>query len=256
MTCEPRDPIFTTTEGHSQQSARCPPRASGLCSASGGPGSHQPVFSRTTARRTRGAPPRPARPSAARPTSAHGAVLPQGVAGRAGAHVGALGVAAAEGAEQGVQGALVHVCGGQSRCLLGRVGLRAARPRPQAGPRRPPPRSPAPGRQGLPSQVIRGPGSKPSAQAHSKPPMTLVQVPSPQGCPTEHSSVSGGGGRGQSGPAGGLPSSTFRECPVRPPPTAAATQGQARGPSGPDAGQAGAGCRPAGTDGLSARGSE
>ena len=42
----------------------------------------------------------------------------------------------------------------------------------------------------LPSQVIMGPGSKPSAQAHSKPPMTLVQVPSPQGCPMEHSYVS------------------------------------------------------------------
>lgn len=42
----------------------------------------------------------------------------------------------------------------------------------------------------LPSQVIMGPGSKPSAQAHSKPPMTLVQVPPPQGCPMEHSSVS------------------------------------------------------------------
>ena len=44
--------------------------------------------------------------------------------------------------------------------------------------------------QALPSQVIMGPGSKPSAQAHSKPPMTLVQVPPPQGCPMEHSSVS------------------------------------------------------------------
>jgi hypothetical protein len=43
----------------------------------------------------------------------------------------------------------------------------------------------------IPSQVTMGPGSKPSAQAHSKPPMTLVHVPSPQGCPTEHSSVSG-----------------------------------------------------------------
>lgn len=43
----------------------------------------------------------------------------------------------------------------------------------------------------VPSQVIMGPGSKPSSQAHSKPPTTLVQVPFPQGLPMEHSSVSG-----------------------------------------------------------------
>lgn len=44
----------------------------------------------------------------------------------------------------------------------------------------------------LPSHVIMGPGSKPSSQAHSKPPTTLVQVPFPQGLPMEHSSVSEG----------------------------------------------------------------
>lgn len=44
----------------------------------------------------------------------------------------------------------------------------------------------------LPSHVIMGPGSKPSSQAHSKPPTTLVQVPFPHGLPMEHSSVSGG----------------------------------------------------------------
>lgn len=42
----------------------------------------------------------------------------------------------------------------------------------------------------LPSQVIIGPGSNPSSQAHSKPPITLVQVPFPHGLPMEHSSVS------------------------------------------------------------------
>lgn len=43
---------------------------------------------------------------------------------------------------------------------------------------------------GPPSQVIMGPGSKPSWHAHSKPPTTLVQVPFPHGFPMEHSSVS------------------------------------------------------------------
>lgn len=82
----------------------------------------------------------------------------------------------------------------------------------------------------VPSQVIMGPGSKPSAQAHSKPPMTLVQVPSPQGCPTEHSSVSGGGEGGGQGPSA-------------PQLNAAGYTGP--GPvSGPDAGQARAGCWP------------
>lgn len=42
-----------------------------------------------------------------------------------------------------------------------------------------------------PSQVIMGPGSKPSWQEHSKPPTTLVQVPFPHGFPMEHSSASG-----------------------------------------------------------------
>lgn len=101
----------------------------------GGPGSQLPVFSRTVTQRA-------PTTTAAGPTSAHGSVLPQGVAGRAGAHVGALGVAAAEGAEQGVQGALVHVCGGQCRRRLGRVGLWSPRPRPQG---RPPSHCPAPG---------------------------------------------------------------------------------------------------------------
>lgn len=41
-----------------------------------------------------------------------------------------------------------------------------------------------------PSQVIMGPGSKPSWHRHSKPPTTLVQVPFPHGFPMEHSSVS------------------------------------------------------------------
>lgn len=138
-----------------------------------------------------GAPPA----SPAHPTSAHGPVLPQGVAGRAGAHVGALSVAAAEGTEQGVQGALVDVWGGQGRGGLGRVCLRDPHPRPQASHRCPPSHSPEAGRV-VPSQVTMGPGSKPSAQAHSKPPMTLVQVPWPQGCPTAHSSTSGVGGKG------------------------------------------------------------
>lgn len=40
------------------------------------------------------------------------------------------------------------------------------------------------------SQVIIGPGSNPSSQVHSKPPITFLQVPFPQGLPTEHSSVS------------------------------------------------------------------
>lgn len=40
------------------------------------------------------------------------------------------------------------------------------------------------------------PGSKPSWQAHSKPPTTLVQVPLPQGFPMEHSSVSEDGEHG------------------------------------------------------------
>lgn len=44
----------------------------------------------------------------------------------------------------------------------------------------------------VPSQVIMEPGSKPSSQAHSKPPTTLVQVPLPQGFPTSHSLVSAG----------------------------------------------------------------
>lgn len=42
----------------------------------------------------------------------------------------------------------------------------------------------------IPSQVIIGPGSKPSSHAHSKPPMTLVHVPLPQGLPMSHSLVS------------------------------------------------------------------
>lgn len=42
----------------------------------------------------------------------------------------------------------------------------------------------------LPSQVIIGPGSNPSSQVHSNPPITFLQVPFPQGLPTEHSSVS------------------------------------------------------------------
>lgn len=46
------------------------------------------------------------------------------------------------------------------------------------------------GLRGLPSQVIIGPGSNPSSQVHSKPPITFLQVPFPQGLPTEHSSVS------------------------------------------------------------------
>lgn len=80
---------------------------------------------------------------------------------------------------------------GSTRPCLGRpVDVPARRGLP-AGPLLPPSPSlsPSPGKV-VPSQVIMGPGSKPSAQAHSKPPMTLVQVPSPQGCPTEHSSVS------------------------------------------------------------------
>lgn len=42
----------------------------------------------------------------------------------------------------------------------------------------------------IPSQVIMEPGSKPSSHAHSKPPMTLVHVPLPQGLPMLHSLVS------------------------------------------------------------------
>lgn len=44
----------------------------------------------------------------------------------------------------------------------------------------------------LPSQVIIGPGSNPSSQVHSNPPITFLQVPFPQGLPTEHSSISAG----------------------------------------------------------------
>lgn len=42
----------------------------------------------------------------------------------------------------------------------------------------------------LPSQVIMDPGSNPSSQLHSNPPITFEQVPFPHGFPTKHSSVS------------------------------------------------------------------
>lgn len=109
------------------------------------------------------------------------------------------------------------------------------------------------GRRVVPSQVIMGPGSKPSAQAHSKPPMTLVQVPSPQGCPAEHSSVSGegeGGRQGLQGASGPRCLSSVLSAPHTPP---QATQGQVRCPAGPNAGQAHAGRWPERTDGLSRR---
>lgn len=66
-----------------------------------------------------------------RPTSTHGPILPQGVAGWAGAQVGALGIVATEGTEQRVQGAFVDVWGGQWRCQLwGAVG-RTSTPSPR-----------------------------------------------------------------------------------------------------------------------------
>lgn len=64
------------------------------------------------------------RPACAGPTLARGPVLSQGVASWAGAHVGAFGVVAAEGTEEGIQGALVHVWGGQWMCWLGGDCLR------------------------------------------------------------------------------------------------------------------------------------
>lgn len=137
------------------------------------------------------------------PTSAHGPILSQGIARRAGTHIGTLSVVAAEGAEQGIQGALVNVWGGQWRCRLGGVCLQDPLSLSQASPPHPYHTAQVWAGRVVPSQVIMGPGSKPSAQAHSKPPMILVQVPSPQGCPTEHSSVSGVGVRGWSEPAEG-----------------------------------------------------
>jgi hypothetical protein len=57
----------------------------------------------------------PPSPTSAEHTSAHGPVLPQGIAGWAGAQVGSLSVVASKGTEQRVQGALVNVCESQQK---------------------------------------------------------------------------------------------------------------------------------------------
>lgn len=166
--------------------------------------------------------PRPAPAAPARPTSAHGPILPQGVAGRAGAHVGALGVVAAEGAEQGVQGALVHVWGGQCRCRLGRVSLRGPQPRPQAPP---PSHSPARGQAGRTLAGHHGARLEAVGAGTFEASDDVSAGAFAAGVPGGALVCVWGGGRGPSGPAGGLRSSLSQQCPVRPPHTAAGHTG-------------------------------
>lgn len=109
-------------------------------------------------------------------TFAHPAVLAQHVARGTLALVRAHHVDAAEGAQQGVLGALVDVCGRSRVKQLAGGGRKKHQRRLR--------------KCHLPSQVIMEPGSKPSSHAHSKPPMTLVHVPLPQGFPMLHSLVS------------------------------------------------------------------
>lgn len=68
-----------------------------------------PLFLPLSSGPRHGEPWRPCPPAWAGPTLAHGPVLAQGVASWAGAHIGAFSVVAAEGTEQGVEGALVDV---------------------------------------------------------------------------------------------------------------------------------------------------
>lgn len=113
-------------------------------------------------------------------TSAHALVISQHIASRTHTLIGAEGVDTPEGTEQRVLGALVDVYSQKKRRESGWYRFISA-----------PVLAVCDCVTGRPSQVIMGPGSKPSWQVHSKPPTTLVQVPFPQGFPMEHSSVSG-----------------------------------------------------------------
>lgn len=111
-------------------------------------------------------------------TFTHPPVLAQHVARGTFALVRAHHVNTAESTQQRILGALVDIWTGNRRQQVTVVAKTCTREgRVQASFH-------------IPSQVIIGPGSKPSSHAHSNPPMTLVHVPLPQGLPMSHSLVS------------------------------------------------------------------